>query len=102
MTIRSAIRIVLVLLFAHSALGNAAELKLLCVVALTSTLNQVGPQFERETGDKLAIRYGASPAFKNQIEAGEAFDLAILTAPVLDELTALGKVAGDTRAVIAR
>ena len=105
MMIRSVVtvaRIALVLLFAHSAVANAAEVKLLRVVALGSVLNELVPQFERTTGHRLAIQYGASPAFKQQIEAGETFDLAILTTPVIDDLTTQGKVAGGTRAVIAR
>jgi molybdate transport system substrate-binding protein len=97
-----AARIAFVLLFAQSPAAGAQEVKLLCVVALGPALNELAPQFERTTGHKLAIRYGASPAFKQQIEAGETFDLAILTAPVMDDLAEQGKVAGGTRVVIAR
>ncbi len=98
----TAARVMFVLLFTHSAAVDAAEVKLLCVVALGPTLNELIPQFERATGHKLAIEYGSSPAFKQQIEAGETFDLAILTAPVIDDLTKQNKVVGGTRAVIAR
>jgi molybdate transport system substrate-binding protein len=95
-------RIALLLLFTHSVVANAAEVKLLSVVALGPALNELVPQFERATGHKLAIQYGSSPAFKQQIEAGETFDLAILTAPVISDLTKQDKVVGGTRAVIAR
>ena len=101
-SIVAAARVMLVLLFTHSAAVDAAEVKLLCVVALGPTLNELVPQFERATGHKLAIQYGSSPTFKQQIEAGETFDLAILTAPVIDDLTKQDKVVGGTRAVIAR
>ena len=98
----AAARVTFALLFTHSAAVDAAEVKLLCVVALGPTLNELVPQFERATGHKLAIQYGSSPTFKQQIEAGETFDLAILTAPVIDDLTKQDKVVGGTRAVIAR
>jgi len=98
----AAARIMFVLLFTHSAAVDAAEVKLLCVVALGPALNELVPQFERATGHKLAIQYGSSPAFRQQIEAGEAFDLAILTAPVINDLIKQDKVVGGTRAVIAR
>src|SRR6266850_3833598 len=98
----TAARVMFVLLFTHSAAVDAAEVKLLCVVALGPTLNELVPQFERATGHKLAIQYGSSPTFKQQIEAGETFDLAILTAPVINDLTKQDKAEGGTRAVIAR
>src|SRR6185295_14381074 len=90
-------KIAFVLLFAHSAAADAAEVKLLSVVALGPALNELVPQFERTTGHKLAVQYGSSPTFKQQIEAGESFDLAILTAPVIESLAAQGKVAGGAR-----
>ena len=98
----AAAKIVFVILLAQTAAAYAAEIKLLCVVALGPALNELVPQFERTTGHKLAIQYGASPAFKQQIEAGETFDLAILTAPVINDLIKQDKVVGGTRAVIAR
>jgi len=104
MKIRSVVAaagIACVILLAPIAAAEAPEVKLLCVVALGPALNELAPQFERTTGHRLAIRYGASPAFKQQIEAGETFDLAILTAPVMDDLTKQGKVASGTRAAIA-
>jgi molybdate transport system substrate-binding protein len=60
------------------------------------------PQFERTTGHKLAIQYGASAALKRQIDAGETFDIAILTPALIDDLIKQGKIAADTRADIAR
>ncbi len=98
----AAARLMFVLVFPYSAAVCAAEVKLLCVVALGPTLNELVPQFERATGHKLAIQYGSSPTFKQQIEAGETFDLAILTAPVINDLIKQNKVVGGTRAVIAR
>ena len=91
-----------VALLAHSGLVNASEVKLLSVVALGPALNELVPQFERATGHKLVIQYGSSPTFKQQIETGEVFDLAILTAPIVDELAKHGKVTGETRTVVAR
>lgn len=93
---------VFVLLFADSGMANTAEIKLLSVVALGPALSELVPQFERTTGHKLVIQYGSSPTFKQQIEAGQMFDFAILTAPIIDELAKQGKVIGGTRAVIAR
>src|SRR5206468_4742052 len=47
-------------------------------------------------------KFGLAAGFKQQIEAGEAFDLAVLTPPLIDDLIKQGKLAADSRAVIAR
>ena len=48
------------------------------------------------------MKFGLAASFKQQIEAGEAFDVAILTPAVIDDLIKSGKMAADSRAVIAR
>jgi hypothetical protein len=37
--------------------GNAAEIKVLTSVALTSAFNEIAPNFEQATGNKLNIGY---------------------------------------------
>jgi molybdate transport system substrate-binding protein len=65
-------------------------------------LEELGPQFERDTGDRLAITFGVANTMKRQIEAGEPFDLAIMTAPVTDALIAQGRIVPATRTDMAR
>ena len=82
--------------------AQAAEIKVLCSNGLRAVLEEMAPEFERTSGHKLTIQYGLAAAFKRQIDAGETFDLVVLTPPLLDEAIKGGKVAGDTRTVIAR
>jgi len=82
--------------------AHAAEIKVTASTALSGVITELTPQFERESGHKLAMKYGASATLKKQIEAGEAADVAILTPALIDELTQQGKVSGDTRANVAR
>jgi molybdate transport system substrate-binding protein len=82
--------------------AQAAEVKVLSAFGIRPVMEDLGPKFERTTGHKPAIQYGLGAALKRQIEAGETFDLAILTPPLIDDLTKQGKVAGGTRTVIAR
>jgi molybdate transport system substrate-binding protein len=82
--------------------ARAAEIKVLCSNGLRAVMQELAPQFEHASGHKLAIRYGLAAAFKREIEAGETFDLAILTPPLLDEVIKRGLVVADTRTVIAR
>lgn len=101
-SIVQAATIAFVILLAHITAGVAADIKVLSTFGMRQVLNEIAPQFERTTGHKLAIQYGSSAGLKQQIEGGETFDLAIITPPVIDDLTKQGKVAGETRAIIAR
>ncbi len=82
--------------------AQAAELKVLCSNGLREVVLELAPQFERATGHKLDLTFGLAAAFKQKIEDGEPFDVAVLTPAFIDETVKLHKVSADTRAVIAR
>src|SRR6267143_2041606 len=81
---------------------SAAEIKVLASNGVKEALNELAPAFERATGNKLVITFGLAAALKRQIEAGEAFDLAILPAAGLNDLAKQGKVDARASASIAR
>jgi len=91
----------LMILLAHSVTTEAAEVKVLCASAMRSVLKELGPQFERATGHQLMIQFDVVGALKRQIDAGERFDVAILTTPLIDDVVKEGKVAAGTRADVA-
>ena len=66
--------------------GRAAEIKVLTSVALTSALNQIAPNFEQATGNKLNIGYSLIADIRKRILDGETADVIILSRPVIDEL----------------
>src|SRR6266699_7279850 len=80
---------------------SAAEIKVLASNGVKEALNELAPAFERETKHKLVISFGLAAALKRQIEAGQAFDLAILPAAAIDDLVKQGKVDAGARAAIA-
>lgn len=82
--------------------AHAAEVKVLASNAVRTVLQDIGPQFEKATENKLAISFGLSAAFRPRIEAGEAFDLTFLPPNQIDDLIKQGKIAADSRAVIAK
>jgi len=82
--------------------AQAAEIKVLCSNGLREVMLDVAPEFERATGHKLNLTFGLAAAFKQRIEAGESFDVVVLVPRLLDDVVKQGKVAADTRAVIAR
>jgi len=82
--------------------ANAAEIRVLSSNALKTVVEELGPQFEKATENKLNVTFGAAANLKTSIEKGEAFDLAILTSSALDDLVKQGKLVAATRADIAR
>lgn len=84
-----------------TAPANAAELKLLEGNALNAVISDLGPQFEKATGNKIDATIGTSAQLKAKVDSNEAFDAIILTKALLDQLAAQGKVADAPRAPIA-
>jgi molybdate transport system substrate-binding protein len=83
--------------------ANAAEIQVLCSNGLKAVFEELAPQFEKASGHKVAVKFGLAANFKQQIESGTAvFDLAILTPAAIDDLIKAGKMAADSRSVIAR
>lgn len=97
-----AVKVAFIALLAQTAAATAAEVKVMSGAAMRGAFGELLPQFERATGHKIVIEYGAGTAFRKQIEGGEAFDLVIIDASEVDELTRQGRIAGDTRADIVR
>jgi molybdate transport system substrate-binding protein len=81
---------------------NPADIRVLSTHAAMDVLNELGPKFERASGRTLSIGYDPAKAVKRQIEHGAAFDVAIVTRPVFDDLAAQGKMLPETRADIGR
>ena len=103
MKIRSflaAAKIGFMILLAQGLAAEAAEVKVITGVGMSAVMGELGPQFERATGHKLAIWYGNRGTILRRIKAGEAFDLAIIGA--LDEFIEEGKITAGTRTAIAR
>jgi len=81
--------------------GGAAEIKVLTSVALTSALNQVAPNFEQATGNKLNISYSLIADIRKRMLEGEAADVIILSRPVMDELDKQQKFASGSMTNVA-
>src|SRR5947208_3605540 len=82
--------------------ARADDITVFSSTALKAVLRELGPQFEKATGNKLVLTIGPAAVMKSQIDQGAAFDVAIVTPPLLEGLAAAGKVDRVTSAVIAR
>jgi len=92
----------LLVMLAQPSVADAAEIKVLCSTALKAVMEDLVPQFERATKHRVVITFGLASALTQRIEAGEAFDVAVLTPPLIDEVIKQGRIAADTRTSIAR
>jgi molybdate transport system substrate-binding protein len=80
--------------------AQAAEIKVLASTAVKTVLEELGPQFEKATGNKVAFAFAPAAVLKKQIDQGAIFDIAILTRPLTDGLAGEGKI-DMTRTTIA-
>jgi molybdate transport system substrate-binding protein len=92
----------LVLLWAQGAVAQVAPVHVLASNGVKAAIEALKPACERAVGHPLTIEYGSSAALKRKIEAGEAFDLAILTPETTADLVKTGKIANGTAAELAR
>jgi molybdate transport system substrate-binding protein len=81
---------------------TAVEIKILSTHAAFEVLRELGPRFERATGHRLSIAYDPTNVIRRRIDEGAAFDVAIVTRPVIDELAAQGKIVSDSCIDIGR
>ena len=81
---------------------QAADITVISSVGVQAVLQDLAPQFERQTSHKLKLTFGTAVPLKRQIEAGEAFDVVILTPALIEDLATQGRVAAGTRTGIAK
>src|SRR5215510_13364127 len=72
----------------------AAEIKLLTAGAMRGVVDALLPAFEPATGHKVVVDNATAGTLAKRIEGGEAFDLAIITPQVIDDLVGKGKISG--------
>ncbi|HVY57078.1 MAG TPA: molybdate ABC transporter substrate-binding protein [Xanthobacteraceae bacterium] len=90
-----------VLSVAGPSVANAAEIKVLTAGAFQQMVNALVPDFEKQTGNKVAVETDTAGGLKRRIEGGAAFDVAVITPAVIKDLTAAGKIAAGTAVNVA-
>src|ERR1043166_5015920 len=73
--------------------AKAAEIKVMCSGAMRPALEELAPQFERESGHKLAITYAGTNVIRERALAGDAGDLVIFAGPAVEDVVRQGKLA---------
>jgi molybdate transport system substrate-binding protein len=82
--------------------SRAVELKLLTAGAFKSTVLALLPEYERMSGNKVSVENETVGALMKRIEAGENFDVVVMTPEGVDRLSGEGKVISGSRTNLAR
>jgi molybdate transport system substrate-binding protein len=82
--------------------GQAEPVRLLCSNGVRGAILDLKADWERAIGRPMNIEFGATAGLRQKIDAGEAFDLAVLTPEATADLTKQGKIVAGTNAEIAR
>jgi molybdate transport system substrate-binding protein len=93
--------VIVAMLFSSNS-AYSAQLKILTVRAIASVLWEIGPDFERSTGNKLDVVLGYSPELSKRINAGEAFDLFVAPVARIDSLISDGKLTSNSRTLMVK
>src|SRR5437868_10899335 len=78
------------------------EIKVLSTTAMKTTLDDLMPEFEKSTGNKVTIHFAPSAKIKQRVADGEETDVAIATAEGLEELIQTHKIVNGSRADLAQ
>jgi molybdate transport system substrate-binding protein len=77
-------------------------LKILAGGSMTASLKQIGPQFERASGQTLDIRFAGTPELIRLATSGAPFDLGVVPVDVMKDISARARFAAAPPVEIAR
>ncbi|MGD0024730.1 MAG: substrate-binding domain-containing protein [Xanthobacteraceae bacterium] len=83
-------------------MSTDSELKVLSTTAMKTVFDELSPQFERATGNRLVVSLGPSLQIETRLADGEAADVAILTAAGAKEMVARGRILAASPVDVAR
>jgi molybdate transport system substrate-binding protein len=84
-----------------SGMASAAEVKVLTAGAFKQVVLALVPDFEKQTGNKVVVDSTTAGGLKKRIESGEAFDVAVITPAIVDDLAGAGKIAPGSHVNLA-
>jgi molybdate transport system substrate-binding protein len=96
MRLRMLITISVFLLATRAGMTQTTPLRVLASNGMKAVVQELQPRLEREVGRSLNIEFNTSAATRQRIESGEAFDVAILTTEIVNELSKGGKIASGS------
>jgi molybdate transport system substrate-binding protein len=82
--------------------ASPEALRVLASNGVKAVVESLTPEIEHAVGRSLAIEFSTAASLKTDIEAGAAFDVAILTPAIIDDLIGQQRITADSRTSFAR
>jgi molybdate transport system substrate-binding protein len=89
-------------LLAHTATAQESPVRVVASNGVKAVIEDLRPKMLGALPRTLAIDYNSTTGLRQKIDAGETFDVAILTVEGVDDLIKAGKIAAGTRNAFAR
>jgi molybdate transport system substrate-binding protein len=85
-----------------AGMADAAEIKVLSSAGTREAYRELVPAFEKASEHKVTTSWAGTADIMKRIQAGETYDLVIMSAQGLEELIRLGKIVAGSRVDIAK
>ena len=82
--------------------AGGQALRILCSTAVHTPMEKMKPQLERAAGRPVTIEWDSSQRLGAKIDAGEAFDIAVLSTEGMDTYVRKGAITAASRAYLGR
>ena len=86
---------------AQRSFAQSGQVRVLCSNGIRAAVQQLTPAAEKAIGRSLVIEFSASTYLKKEIDAGEPFDVVILTPGIIDDLVKAGTLVPGSKTNIA-
>jgi molybdate transport system substrate-binding protein len=91
-----------VFLFSQRAAAQTSEVRVLASNGIKAVVEDLLPQSQRAIGHPISVQYRPTAALKQEIDAGESFDVVIVTVESIAQLSKEGKTTGGEGTPISR
>ena len=81
---------------------SPATLKVLSAGAVKRGVAKIAADFERQSGNKVAVEFATAPEIRRRVAAGEAADVVVAPPAAMDEFQKLGRIIAETRGFVGR
>jgi molybdate transport system substrate-binding protein len=85
-----------------AASSQAAEIRVMLSAGMQGVYEELGPQFEKATGHKLATTWAGTVDIVKKMRADESFDFVIVASNSLEQLAKEGKFSAGLTAPVAK
>jgi molybdate transport system substrate-binding protein len=98
----AAIALACVSVFTQGMAAQTPEVRVLASNGIKAVVEDLLPQSERAIGHPISVQYRPTAALKQEIDAGEPFDVVIVTVESIAQLSKEGKTTGGEGTPISR